>query len=116
MNIAFANELSLVADRLNVEVWELIKLSNKHPRVNILNPGPGVGGHCIAVDPWFIVSSYPNYSSLIQNARKVNNSKTEWVCEMIKKEMSSVSKSDLHAFSIPLTVDINSGENWGILH
>lgn len=86
VNIAFANELSIICDKLDINVWELIKLANRHPRVNILQPGPGVGGHCIAVDPWFIVSKTPNESHLIRTAREVNNYKTEWVIEKIKNE------------------------------
>lgn len=78
-NIAFANELSLICDRLNINVWELIKLANHHPRVNILQPGPGVGGHCIAVDPWFIVHSAPDIAKLIRQARETNNAKPRWV-------------------------------------
>ena len=92
INIAFANELSLICQKEKIDVRKLIELSNKHPRVDILSPGIGVGGHCIPVDPWFIVSSYPNYSSLIQNARRVNNSKTEWVYEMITKEIKDLGK------------------------
>ncbi len=83
VNIAFANELSLICDQLEIDVWELIALANRHPRVNILNPGPGVGGHCIAVDPWFIVNSAPTVSHLIRTARKVNDSKPEWVVSKI---------------------------------
>jgi UDP-N-acetyl-D-mannosaminuronic acid dehydrogenase len=83
-NIAFANELSLVCDQAGINVWELINLANKHPRVNILQPGTGVGGHCIAVDPWFIISEFPNQSKLIRAAREVNNYKTEWVIEKIQ--------------------------------
>jgi UDP-N-acetyl-D-mannosaminuronic acid dehydrogenase len=79
VNIAFANELSLICDELNIDVWELIELANRHPRVRILNPGPGVGGHCIAVDPWFIVDSAPNSARLIRTARQVNDSKPAWV-------------------------------------
>lgn len=79
VNIAFANELSMVCDKLDVDVWELIRLANRHPRVNILQPGPGVGGHCIAVDPWFIVSQAPEQSRLIRTAREVNDSKPSWV-------------------------------------
>lgn len=79
VNIAFANELSMVCDKLDVDVWELIRLANRHPRVNILQPGPGVGGHCIAVDPWFIVSQAPEQSRLIRTAREVNDSKPGWV-------------------------------------
>lgn len=75
VNIAFANELSLIADSLDIDVWELIELANHHPRVNILQPGPGVGGHCVAVDPWFIVSAAPEQARLIRTAREVNDSK-----------------------------------------
>lgn len=75
VNIAFANELSIIADQLNIDVWELIQLANHHPRVNILQPGPGVGGHCIAVDPWFIVGAAPASAQLIATARSVNDSK-----------------------------------------
>jgi UDP-N-acetyl-D-mannosaminuronic acid dehydrogenase len=90
VNIAFANELSLICDELGIDVWELISLSNRHPRVNILNPGPGVGGHCIAVDPWFIVNSAPKVSNLIRTARQVNDGKPDWV---IGKVNTAVEKS-----------------------
>ena len=79
VNIAFANELSLICDDVGIDVWELIRLANRHPRVQILQPGPGVGGHCIAVDPWFIVSRSPARAKLIRTAREVNDSKPEWV-------------------------------------
>lgn len=85
VNIAFANELSLICDRLDVNVWELIKLANRHPRVNILQPGPGVGGHCIAVDPWFIVDSAPEQAQLIRVARTVNDAKPHWVIERAER-------------------------------
>ncbi len=81
VNIAFANELSLVADRLGVDVWEVIRLANRHPRVNILQPGPGVGGHCIAVDPWFLVAAAPEATPLIRTAREVNDGKVAHVVE-----------------------------------
>ncbi|MFV8452939.1 UDP-N-acetyl-D-mannosamine dehydrogenase [Vibrio campbellii] len=84
VQIAFANELSIICDKLDINVWELIALSNRHPRVNILQPGPGVGGHCIAVDPWFIVSNTPEEAQLIHTARKVNDSKPEWVINKVK--------------------------------
>ena len=84
VNIAFANELSIICDKLDINVWELIKLANRHPRVNILQPGPGVGGHCIAVDPWFIVSKTPEQARLIRTAREVNDSKPEWVIDQVK--------------------------------
>lgn len=83
VNIAFANELSLICDDLGISVWELIDLANHHPRVNILQPGPGVGGHCIAVDPWFIVSTAPQTSNLIRTAREVNDGKPTWVLQKI---------------------------------
>ncbi len=78
-NIAFANELSIVADSMGLDVWEVIRLANRHPRVNILNPGPGVGGHCIAVDPWFIVNGAPEHTPLIRTARGVNDAKIHHV-------------------------------------
>lgn len=88
VNIAFANELSVICSDLDINVWELIKLANRHPRVNILQPGPGVGGHCIAVDPWFIVDSSPENARLIHMARKVNDEKPLWVIEKVKSEIS----------------------------
>ena len=84
VQIAFANELSLICDKADINVWELINLANKHPRVNILQPGSGVGGHCIAVDPYFIVSDYPMESKIIKTAREVNNYKSFWCVEKIK--------------------------------
>ncbi|HAT8521731.1 TPA: UDP-N-acetyl-D-mannosamine dehydrogenase [Vibrio vulnificus] len=84
VQIAFANELSIICDKLDINVWELIALANRHPRVNILQPGPGVGGHCIAVDPWFIVSKTPEEAQIIHTARKVNDSKPQWVINKVK--------------------------------
>jgi UDP-N-acetyl-D-mannosaminuronic acid dehydrogenase len=84
VQIAFANELSLICDKADINVWELINLANKHPRVNILQPGSGVGGHCIAVDPYFIVSNYPMESKIIRTAREVNNYKSFWCAEKIQ--------------------------------
>ncbi|WP_104038629.1 UDP-N-acetyl-D-mannosamine dehydrogenase [Vibrio jasicida] len=84
VQIAFANELSIICDKLDINVWELIALANRHPRVNILQPGPGVGGHCIAVDPWFIVSKTPEEAQIIHTARKVNDGKPEWVINKVK--------------------------------
>lgn len=88
VNIAFANELSIICDKLDINVWELIRLANRHPRVNILQPGPGVGGHCIAVDPWFIVSKTPEEARLIRTAREVNDSKPEWVINKVKQAVA----------------------------
>ncbi len=87
VQIAFANELSLICDKAGVNVWELIELANKHPRVNILQPGAGVGGHCIAVDPYFIVSDYPMESQIIGKAREINNYKSFWCAEKIRTAM-----------------------------
>lgn len=84
VQIAFANELSIICDKLNIDVWELISLANRHPRINILQPGPGVGGHCIAVDPWFIVSKTPEQAKIIHTARKVNDAKPQWVINKVK--------------------------------
>ena len=93
VNIAFANELSIISDSLDIDVWELIRLANKHPRVNILDPGPGVGGHCIAVDPWFIVDKCPDESKLILTARQVNDNKPKWVSEKVVKEINKYKKN-----------------------
>ena len=89
VNIAFANELSILCDKFEIDVWELISLTNRHPRVNVLQPGAGVGGHCIAVDPWFIVHAAKEENidvKIIKTAREVNIHKTEWVIEKIKNE------------------------------
>ncbi|RZL13588.1 MAG: UDP-N-acetyl-D-mannosamine dehydrogenase [Pedobacter sp.] len=88
VNIAFANELSIIADKLNINVWELIELANHHPRVNILQPGAGVGGHCIAVDPWFIVNKTPNEARIVKTAREVNDNKPKWVVDKIEQALA----------------------------
>lgn len=90
VNIAFANELSMICDKLDINVWELIALANRHPRVNILQPGAGVGGHCIAVDPWFIVDTTPDEARIIRTAREVNDHKPEWVLEKVKAAIADV--------------------------
>ncbi len=90
VNIAFANELSMISETLDIDVWELIALANRHPRVNILQPGPGVGGHCIAVDPWFIISQAPEQARLIKVARTVNDDKPHWVIEQVISAVSRV--------------------------
>ena len=90
VGIAFANELSLICDQLDIDVWELIRLANRHPRVNILQPAAGVGGHCIAVDPWFIVDSAPEVSRMVRTAREVNDHKPVWVVEKIKSAIVDV--------------------------
>jgi UDP-N-acetyl-D-mannosaminuronic acid dehydrogenase len=83
-NIAFANELSILCDKFDIDVWELISLTNRHPRVNVLQPGAGVGGHCIAVDPWFIVHAGGDDAKIIRTAREINTYKTQWSIEKIK--------------------------------
>ena len=90
VNIAFANELSVISDELGIDVWELITLANRHPRVDILRPGPGVGGHCIAVDPWFIVSTAPELSRIIATAREINDSKPKWVADKALKTINQL--------------------------
>jgi UDP-N-acetyl-D-mannosaminuronic acid dehydrogenase len=93
VNIAFANELSLICDDLDINIWELIRLANRHPRVNILQPGPGVGGHCIAIDPWFIVDSVPDKARLIHTARIVNDSIPNFVIAKVEESASKISNS-----------------------
>ncbi|WP_417234077.1 UDP-N-acetyl-D-mannosamine dehydrogenase [Arthrobacter sp.] len=90
VNIAFANELSVISDKIGINVWELIKLANHHPRVNILQPGPGVGGHCIAVDPWFIVAAAPEEAQIIKQARVTNDGKPNWVVRKIEAALEKV--------------------------
>ncbi len=94
VNIAFANELSLISDKIGISVWELISLANRHPRVNILQPGPGVGGHCIAVDPWFIVDKTPEEARLVRTAREVNDSKPDWVIGKIRTAAAKFQKDN----------------------
>ena len=90
VNIAFANELSVICDDVDINVWELISLANRHPRVNILQPGPGVGGHCIAVDPWFIVSKNPEEAQLIRRAREINDNKPQWVVSKVEEKVEQL--------------------------
>ncbi len=104
VNIAFANELSIICDQLGINVWELIKLANRHPRVNILQPGPGVGGHCIAVDPWFIVSQSPVHARLIRCAREVNDSKPSWVVHKVKVSVNALISTRLNCAPESITV------------
>jgi UDP-N-acetyl-D-mannosaminuronic acid dehydrogenase len=102
VNIAFANELSLICDKQGIDVWELIKLANRHPRVNILQPGCGVGGHCIAVDPWFIVDSASEESKLIRTARAVNDTKTDWVILKVGEAISAAQAKGLAPHEIKI--------------
>ena len=106
VNIAFANELSIICDELNVNVWELISLANRHPRVNILQPGAGVGGHCIAVDPWFIVASSPKTSNLIRTARNVNDGKPKWVLQKFREAVQSCLATEKASETGEITVAI----------
>lgn len=107
VNIAFANELSIICDKIGINVWDLIRLSNRHPRVNILQPGPGVGGHCIAVDPWFLVNKTPDEAKLIRVAREVNDQKP---FEVIKKTIASAEKfrnPKIACFGLSFKADID---------
>lgn len=116
VNIAFANELSLICDRLGIDVWELIEIANHHPRVNILQPGPGVGGHCIAVDPWFIVSSAPEESKLIRQAREVNDSKPAVVVRKAEEKLEGFENPVLATFGISFKPDIDDLRESPALH
>ncbi len=107
VNIAFANELSVICDELDIDVWELIELANHHPRVNILKPGPGVGGHCIAVDPWFIVASAPERARLIRLAREVNDAKPEFVMEKVMARAARFRDPVVAALGIAFKADVD---------
>lgn len=104
VNIAFANELSMLCGQLDVDVWELIRLANHHPRVNILRPGAGVGGHCIAVDPWFLVDSAPEHTPLIRTAREVNDGKPGWVLERIARALEHCAGPGMPAREVPVAL------------
>lgn len=107
VNIAFANEISLVCDSLEVNVWELIEHANRHPRVNILKPGPGVGGHCIAIDPWFIVNSAPQLTRLIQTARQVNDSKPDFIVDKVKSRACRFKNARIACLGLAFKADID---------
>ncbi|MBU2571349.1 MAG: UDP-N-acetyl-D-mannosamine dehydrogenase [Gammaproteobacteria bacterium] len=107
VNIAFANELSLICDQENINVWELIKLANRHPRVNILQPGPGVGGHCIAVDPWFIVARSPDQARLIRAAREVNDAKPHWVIDKVKVSADKFKNPVIGCLGLAFKADVD---------
>jgi len=107
VNIAFANELSVICDKLKINVWELIKLANRHPRVNILSPGPGVGGHCIAVDPWFIVDSCPEEAKIIKQARLTNDAKPFYVIDKITEAADQFKKPVIACLGLAFKADID---------
>ncbi len=107
VNIAFANEMSLVAERVGVDVWELIRLANRHPRVNILRPGPGVGGHCIAVDPWFIVDSAPEEARLIRTAREVNDHKAAHIRAQVAEAAHAMPQAPITCFGLAFKPDVD---------
>jgi UDP-N-acetyl-D-mannosaminuronic acid dehydrogenase len=107
VNIAFANELSIICDKQNIDIWELIRLANLHPRVNILEPGPGVGGHCIAVDPWFIVSANPNEARLIAVARSVNDDKPKFVMQKVAEALSKNPNAKIACLGLSFKADID---------
>jgi UDP-N-acetyl-D-mannosaminuronic acid dehydrogenase len=107
VNVAFANELSLISDELKLDVWELISLANKHPRVDILSPGSGVGGHCIAVDPWFIVHKTPDQARLIRAAREVNDHKPDWIVERVKQRSARFKNARIACLGLAYKPDID---------
>lgn len=107
INIAFANELSLICDQQSINVWELISLANRHPRVNILQPGCGVGGHCIAVDPWFIVNQNPDTAKLIRAARETNDYKPKYVVEQVVKAVESIERPTIACLGLAFKPDID---------
>ena len=107
VNIAFANELSVICDRLKINVWDLIGLANLHPRVNILQPGPGVGGHCIAVDPWFIVATNPDEARLIRLARVINDAKPEFVCAKVRERAAALKQPVIACLGLSYKKDVD---------
>jgi UDP-N-acetyl-D-mannosaminuronic acid dehydrogenase len=107
INIAIANEFSRLADRFGVDVWEAIQIANRHPRVKILNPGPGVGGHCISVDPWFFVEAAPDISPLIQTARMVNDSQPDFVVNIVKKELGGLVQKKVAVLGLAFKPDVD---------
>lgn len=107
VNIAFANELSLLCDKMGISVWELIEMANKHPRVDILQPGCGVGGHCIAVDPWFIVHDFPNDAHMIKTARETNDGKPMYVISKIKETVKNLTNPKIACLGLAFKPDID---------
>jgi UDP-N-acetyl-D-mannosaminuronic acid dehydrogenase len=107
VNIAIANEFSRLAEKFGVDVWEAIRLANRHPRVKILNPGPGVGGHCISVDPWFFVEAAPEFTPLILNARKVNDGQPHFVVDKVKQALGSLPGKRIAALGLAFKADVD---------
>ena len=107
VNIAFANEISIICEELGVNVWEVISLANRHPRVNILQPGPGVGGHCIAIDPWFIISSAPESARLLRTAREVNDHKPEFVLSKVREKTARFTSPIVACLGLTFKADID---------
>lgn len=116
VNIAFANELSLICEHLELDVWQLRSLANKHPRVNILSPGAGVGGHCIAVDPWFLISRGGNSTHLLQTAREVNDRKPAWLIERVMRSASRFKRPVIACLGLAYKPDIDDLRESPALH
>lgn len=116
VNIAFANELSLICDELGVDVWETIRLANRHPRVKILSPGTGVGGHCISVDPWFLVDAVPEKAKLIRAAREVNDYKADWVLGKIARKAEKLEKPVIACMGLAFKPDVDDLRESPSLH
>ncbi len=107
VNIAFANELSFICDKLKINVWDLIAMANLHPRVNILSPGPGVGGHCIAVDPWFIVATNPDEAKLIRAAREINDAKPDYVVAKVRERAAALKRPVIACLGLAYKKDVD---------
>ncbi|MDI9245570.1 UDP-N-acetyl-D-mannosamine dehydrogenase [Marinobacter sp. CHS3-4] len=107
VNIAFANEMSIICDNLGIDTWDLINLANRHPRVNILQPGPGVGGHCIAVDPWFIIASDRENSKLLETARLVNDNKPQWVINKVKAKAAKFKNPQIACLGLAFKANVD---------
>ena len=116
VNIALANELSIICDHHGIDVWELVKLANRHPRVNVLQPGPGVGGHCIAIDPWFVVASAPEHAKLIRVAREVNDAKPEWVLGKIRDKAERFKRPTIACLGLSFKADVDDLRQSPALH
>ncbi len=116
VNIALANELSIICDHHAIDVWELVRLANRHPRVSVLQPGPGVGGHCIAVDPWFVVASAPDQARLIRTAREVNDAKPEWVLDKIRDKSERFKRPTIACLGLSFKADVDDLRQSPALH